>query len=92
MRPTITDLFLGRLDPSADCILDTPESNSLAICVEQLYTKLLKTLNEETACIFKEYCQDQATLSSFEKAHCYAEGFALGMRLATECYISDECK
>ena len=84
MPNTITQLYMGQLEPKNILGNGNAEMRRTEILIEKNYNRLKKTLDEETGIILKKYNQyiDEYIVLISEQA--FYDGFCLGMRILSE--------
>lgn len=84
MKNTITQLYMGQLEPKNVLGNGNVEMRRTEILIENNYNKLKEGLDEEMRAIFGKYsqCMDEYIVLISEQA--FYDGFCLGMRILSE--------
>lgn len=84
MKNTITQLYMGQLEPKNVLGNGNIEMRRIELLMERNYNKLKDNLDEETRAILGKYsqCIDEYVVLISEQA--FYDGFCLGMRILSE--------
>jgi len=84
MKNTITQLYMGQLEPKNVLGNGNVEMRKIEILMEKNYDRLKDNLDEKTRTILEKYnqCMDEYIVLISEQA--FYDGFCLGMRILSE--------
>lgn len=84
MKNTITQLYMGQLEPKNVLGIGNVEMRRIEILIENNYNRLKESLDEEKRIILEKYsqCIDEYVVLVSEQA--FYDGFCLGMRILSE--------
>lgn len=90
MNSTITDLYLGNIQPFDKSYSRSSEYGKENAQQSELYLKLEAVIPEESRSLLEDYAKSAVELGSIQARDMFVEGFKLGARLMTEVLANEK--